>query len=179
MIRALRGGIAQRTGNGAGALFAGRCGSLSRDEYMAGVQRTQEYIAAGDVYQLVLSVALLRAATTLDPFEAYRALRLINPSPYMYYCELGDVTVVGSSPEALVKLNARAARELRPIAGTRPRGRRPGARRRARSGAARRSEGKRRARDAGGSGAQRSRARRAARAACTWIRTARSSATAT
>ncbi len=57
----------------------------------------------------------------LDPFEAYRALRLLNPSPYMYFCELGDRTVVGSSPEALVKLNGRRA-QMRPIAGTRPRG---------------------------------------------------------
>ena len=80
-------------------------GSLSRDEYMAGVKRTQEYIAAGDVYQLVLS-SRFAGRHSLDPFEAYRALRLINPSPYMYYCKLGDVTVVGSSPEALVKVNA-------------------------------------------------------------------------
>ena len=56
----------------------------------------------------------------LDPFQAYRALRLVNPSPYMYYCELGDLTVVGSSPEALVRLSGDRA-ELRPIAGTRPR----------------------------------------------------------
>jgi anthranilate synthase component 1 len=86
---------------------------------MAGVCRTQEYIAAGDVYQLVLS-ARFGGQHELDPFQAYRALRLINPSPYMYYCALGDVTVVGSSPEALVKLNQRHA-QLRPIAGTRPR----------------------------------------------------------
>ena len=71
---------------------------------MAGVKRAQEYIAAGDVYQLVLSVRF-GGRHDLHPFEVYRALRLINPSPYMYYCELGDVTVVGSSPEALVKLN--------------------------------------------------------------------------
>ena len=57
----------------------------------------------------------------LDPFQVYRALRLINPSPYMYFCALGDITVVGSSPEALVKLNGGQA-QLRPIAGTRPRG---------------------------------------------------------
>jgi len=56
----------------------------------------------------------------LDPFQAYRALRLVNPSPYMFYCELGALTVVGSSPEALVKLGGGVA-ELRPIAGTRPR----------------------------------------------------------
>jgi anthranilate synthase component 1 len=57
----------------------------------------------------------------LDPFEVYRALRLLNPSPYMYYIEAGDLTVVGSSPEALVRLTGRHA-ELRPIAGTLPRG---------------------------------------------------------
>ena len=57
----------------------------------------------------------------LDPFQAYRALRLINPSPYMYFCALGDITVVGSSPEALVQAQWRARAQLRPIAGTRPR----------------------------------------------------------
>ncbi len=62
----------------------------------------------------------------LDPFEAYRALRLLNPSPYMIYCELGDHTLVGSSPEALVRLSAARA-QLRPIAGTRPRGATPDA----------------------------------------------------
>ncbi|MFM8517719.1 MAG: anthranilate synthase component I family protein, partial [Nevskiaceae bacterium] len=77
------------------------------------------YIAAGDVYQLVLSVRFGGRAD-IDPFEAYRALRLINPSPYMYYCAMDDVTVVGSSPEALVKLSHGQA-QLRPIAGTRPR----------------------------------------------------------
>src|SRR6202008_1781444 len=83
------------------------------------VRSTQEYIRAGDVYQLVLATRF-SGRHELDPFQVYRALRLINPSPYMYYCALGDVTVVGSSPEALVKLNARRA-QLRPIAGTRPR----------------------------------------------------------
>jgi anthranilate synthase component 1 len=83
------------------------------------VARTKEYIAAGDVYQLVLSVRF-GGRHDIDPFEAYRALRLINPSPYMYYCEFDDVTVVGSSPEALVKLQQGTA-QLRPIAGTRPR----------------------------------------------------------
>ncbi len=92
---------------------------MTRDEYIAGVKRTQEYIAAGDVYQLVLA-SRFSGQHELDPFQAYRALRLINPSPYMYYCALGDITVVGSSPEALVKLNAGNA-QLRPIAGTRSR----------------------------------------------------------
>jgi anthranilate synthase component 1 len=93
--------------------------ALSRTDYMDGVRRAQEYIAAGDVYQLVLA-SRFSGRHELDPFQAYRALRLINPSPYMYFCRLGDLTVVGSSPEALVKLNGREA-QLRPIAGTRPR----------------------------------------------------------
>ena len=93
--------------------------ALSREAFMAGVRRTQEYIAAGDVYQLVLS-SRFAGRHQLDPFQVYRALRLINPSPYMFYCRLGELTVVGSSPEALVKLHGGQA-ELRPIAGTRPR----------------------------------------------------------
>jgi anthranilate synthase component 1 len=93
--------------------------ALDRDTDMAGVRRVQEYIAAGDVYQLVLA-SRFSGEHSLDPFQVYRALRLINPSPYMYFCRLGDLTVVGSSPEALVKLSAGQA-ELRPIAGTRPR----------------------------------------------------------
>jgi anthranilate synthase component 1 len=93
--------------------------ALGRADYIERVRRAQEYIAAGDVYQLVLS-ARYSGLHDLDPFQAYRALRLFNPSPYMYYCELGDLTVVGSSPEALVRLSGDRA-ELRPIAGTRPR----------------------------------------------------------
>ena len=122
VIRALRGGLPNYSQDGgrSGARYSEAVGSLSRDEYMVGVRRTQEYIAAGDVYQLVLS-SRFSGRHSLDPFEAYRALRLINPSPYMYYCKLGDVTVVGSSPEALVKVNAAGRAELRPIAGTRPR----------------------------------------------------------
>jgi anthranilate synthase component I len=116
VIRALRGGLP----NGARRGRYGRpAPAFSRDEFLGGVRRTQEYIAAGDVYQLVLSMRF-QGHHELDPFQAYRALRLINPSPYMYYCALGDVTVVGSSPEALVRLKDGHA-QLRPIAGTRPR----------------------------------------------------------
>jgi anthranilate synthase component 1 len=122
VVRALRGALPNRASQGDeyGARYSEARGSLTRDEYMARVKRTQEYIAAGDVYQLVLS-SRFSGRHSLDPFEAYRALRLINPSPYMYYCKLGDVTVVGSSPEALVKVNAAGRAELRPIAGTKPR----------------------------------------------------------
>jgi len=94
--------------------------SLDRDRFLDGVERVQDHIAAGDVYQLVLSIRFEGRCDT-PPFEAYRALRLLNPSPYMYYLDLDGVCVVGSSPEALVRLDGRQA-ELRPIAGTRPRG---------------------------------------------------------
>jgi anthranilate synthase component 1 len=121
VIRALRGAVPfVRSGGG----FSAPVPALTRDEYVAGVRQAQEYIAAGDVYQLVLS-SRFAGRHALDPFQVYRALRLINPSPYMYFCRLGALTVVGSSPEALVKLNGRQA-ELRPIAGTRPRNDDPG-----------------------------------------------------
>ena len=116
VIRALRGALPNRARSGRYALPTA---SSSRAEYLDGVKRVKEYIAAGDVYQLVLS-ARFQGRHELDPFQAYRALRLINPSPYMYYCALGELTVVGSSPEALVRLKGGVA-QLRPIAGTRPR----------------------------------------------------------
>ena len=158
VMRALRGALPQAPKPGR---YAPPTAAFARADYLAGVRRTQEYIAAGDVYQLVLA-SRFSGRHELDPFQAYRALRLINPSPYMYYCSLGEVTVVGSSPEALVKLNGREA-QLRPIAGTRPRAADASRRSGARGGAARRSEGKRRARHAGRSGAQRSRSRRTRR----------------
>ncbi|HTT05865.1 MAG TPA: anthranilate synthase component I family protein [Steroidobacteraceae bacterium] len=116
VIAALRGGVPRHAAPGR---FALPTPALAREAYCAGVRRVQEYIAAGDVYQLVLA-SRFAGEHTLDPFQVYRALRLINPSPYMYFCRLDDLTVVGSSPEALVKLSAGEA-ELRPIAGTRPR----------------------------------------------------------
>ncbi|HEY5719992.1 MAG TPA: anthranilate synthase component I family protein [Gammaproteobacteria bacterium] len=116
IMRALHGPV---PGTRAGAGMSAATASLSAGEFGAAVERAKEHIAAGDVYQLVLSVRF-SGECDLDPFQAYRALRLLNPSPYMYYCDLGGLTVVGSSPEALVKLNGRRA-QLRPIAGTRPR----------------------------------------------------------
>jgi anthranilate synthase component 1 len=116
VIRALRGALP----NGRRpARYGPPVAAYTPEAYMAGVRRIQEYIAAGDVYQLVLA-SRFAGRHELEPFQAYRALRLINPSPYMYYCALGDVAVVGSSPEALVKLSGRRA-QLRPIAGTRRR----------------------------------------------------------
>ena len=117
VVRALRGGLPN--GLRKGGRYSVPAPAFSRNDFLSGVRRTQEHISAGDVYQLVLSTRF-SGQHELDPFQAYRALRLINPSPYMYYCALGDVTVVGSSPEALVKLKGGRA-QLRPIAGTRPR----------------------------------------------------------
>jgi anthranilate synthase component I len=94
--------------------------NMTRERYEAMVERGKEYIRAGDVFQVVLSQRL-EVPVRVPPFEVYRALRVVNPSPYMYYLRLGEVTVLGSSPEMLVKVAGRAV-EYRPIAGTRPRG---------------------------------------------------------
>ena len=101
-----------------------RCGaadqSLSGAAFQGAVDRCKDHIRRGEIYQIVLSVRFA-GRHRLSPFEVYRALRLLNPSPYMFFCDAGGVQVVGSSPEALVKLRAGQA-SLRPIAGTRPRG---------------------------------------------------------
>ncbi|MBW1878001.1 MAG: anthranilate synthase component I family protein [Deltaproteobacteria bacterium] len=120
VVRALRGPVPQ---GASGGRTTAPVPSMDRAAYMRGVEATREHIAAGDVYQLVLSTRF-SGETTLDPFQVYRALRLLNPSPYMYFCAFGDLSVVGSSPEALVRLQDRRA-TLRPIAGTRPRGATP------------------------------------------------------
>ena len=117
VISALRGPV--EAGNGSGG-HQPPTPSMTKSEFMAGVKRVKDHITAGDVYQLVLSVKF-SGETDIDPFAAYRALRLLNPSPYMYYLDFDDLQVVGSSPEALARLNGASA-ELRPIASTRPRG---------------------------------------------------------
>ncbi len=150
VVKALRGGV---PANLAPGRFAPAVPSLTEEAHAARVRRAQEYIASGDVYQLVLA-SRFQGHHSLAPFEVYRALRLLNPSPYMYFCELGDITVVGSSPEALVKCHGGHA-QLRPIAGSRPPRCRCRARPGAGSGTAGGSEGERRARHAGGPGAQR------------------------
>ncbi len=117
VIGLLRGPLPQAD---SGTGHSSPAASLSRTDFHAGVERVQRHISSGDVYQLVLSIRF-EGRCDIPPFEAYRALRLLNPSPHMYYLDLGGVSVVGSSPEALVRLEGREAR-LRPIAGTRPRG---------------------------------------------------------
>ncbi len=88
--------------------------------YQAAVRRAKEYIAAGDVMQVVLSQRMRRPFTS-SPLSLYRALRSLNPSPYMFYYDFGDFHVVGASPEILVRLESGVV-TVRPIAGTRPRG---------------------------------------------------------
>ena len=94
--------------------------NLTRRQFYKAVDRAKEYIRAGDIIQTVLCQRL-ETETTADPFEIYRALRVINPSPYMYYLELDDLRIIGSSPETMVRLT-NGTIELRPIAGTRRRG---------------------------------------------------------
>jgi len=94
--------------------------NFEKKSYLAAVAKAKEYIAAGDIFQVVLSqrfeVDLLTA-----PVEIYRALRIVNPSPYMYFLKMPDTSIVGSSPEMLVRVRDRQL-EYRPIAGTLPRG---------------------------------------------------------
>lgn len=94
--------------------------NMAEDGFKEMVHKAKEYIVAGDIIQVVLSQRF-HTKTGLSPFALYRALRHINPSPYLFYLKLGDVIQIGSSPEILVRLENREI-ELRPIAGTRPRG---------------------------------------------------------
>jgi anthranilate synthase component 1 len=117
VVRCLRGAVPRPAGRAGIGLAAA---SMSEAEHSERVQACKEYIASGDIYQIVISV-LFRGQADVSPFEVYRAMRLINPSPYMFYFDFGDLKIVGSSPEALVRLHGRRA-SLRPIAGTLPRG---------------------------------------------------------
>jgi anthranilate synthase component I len=93
----------------------------SRERYVQMVERAKEYIAAGDIFQVVLSQRL-DFIPEVEPFDIYRALRTVNPSPYLYFLRMGDTHVLGSSPEMLVRVTGRKL-EYRPIAGTHRRGR--------------------------------------------------------
>jgi anthranilate synthase component 1 len=94
--------------------------NMSQQTYESIVKRAKEYIAAGDIYQVVLSQRF-EAEVGVDAFTVYRALRHVNPSPYMFFIRMGDRSIVGSSPEMLVRVEGRHA-ITHPIAGTRPRG---------------------------------------------------------
>jgi anthranilate synthase component 1 len=95
-----------------------------QERYEDGVRKIQEYIKAGDAFQVVLSQRFDVPRAGVDPFDVYRVLRVTNPSPYMYHLEFPEAVVTGASPEVLVRLDGQRV-ELRPIAGTRRRGRTP------------------------------------------------------
>ena len=95
--------------------------NVTAAQYKESVKRAKDYIRAGDIFQVVLSQRFARRASA-SPFSIYRALRRINPSPYMYYLDFGEVSLAGASPEMLVRVEGDRIR-TRPIAGTRPRGR--------------------------------------------------------
>ena len=95
----------------------------TRDDYLRAVERCKQYVSAGDVIQVVLSQRFSRR-TGAHPFEVYRSLRAINPSPYMYFLRFRETYIVGASPELLVNIQDGLV-EVHPIAGTRPRGATP------------------------------------------------------
>jgi anthranilate synthase component 1 len=100
---------------------------FARPDYLAAVARAKEYIAAGDVFQVQVGQRITKQFADA-PLSLYRALRTLNPSPYMYYYDLGDAHVVGASPEILVRAESRRGERvvaIRPLAGTRPRGATP------------------------------------------------------
>ena len=117
--RELERTLSKPTHNGAAPLDV--TSNVSREQFESMVRTAKEYIAAGDIYQVVLSQRF-ESTVAADPFTVYRALRHVNPSPYMYFLRVGDRSIVGSSPEMLVRVEGRVV-QTHPIAGTRPRGR--------------------------------------------------------
>jgi anthranilate synthase component I len=104
-----------------GAKVAGSLkSSFTKKNFESAVKAAKEYIKAGDIFQVVLSQRFEKKAT-IDPFDVYRALRVINPSPYMFYLNCGGFVLSGSSPEVMVRVEGSRI-DLRPIAGTRKRG---------------------------------------------------------
>src|SRR5262245_31496127 len=97
--------------------------NFTRSEFEAAVRTAKEYIAAGDAFQIVLSQRF-RTETTAAPFDIYRALRVVNPSPFMFFVKAGEVTLVGASPEIMCRVDGRGVVN-RPLAGTRRRGATP------------------------------------------------------
>jgi len=94
---------------------------VSQDQFCKMVECAREYIAAGDVFQVVLSMPFELKARGIDSMQIYRSIRRINPSPYMFYLQLDEFAIVGASPEVMVRLEDDVV-EVRPIAGTRKRG---------------------------------------------------------
>jgi anthranilate synthase component 1 len=120
LIDALSRRLIQATSQVSKSCQAGLESNFTPEQFCTAVKAAKEFIAAGDIFQVVLAQRLHRR-TSAKPFSIYRALRMLNPSPYMFYLDFGAFQLIGSSPEMLVKSEEGKA-ETRPIAGTRPRG---------------------------------------------------------
>jgi anthranilate synthase component 1 len=107
--------------NGAGRVQPVADSDMPVADFLTAVDRAKEYIRAGDVFQVVLSRRFSMGLDGVDPLDIYRALRTVNPSPYMFFLDFDGVKIIGSSPELLVRLEGELV-ETRPLAGTRPRG---------------------------------------------------------
>jgi anthranilate synthase component 1 len=123
VVHALDRPLDKQSADEAGAIVVPPVSNTTPAEYAAMVARAKEYIGAGDIFQVVLSQRF-EAPFSLPPFSLYRALRRVNPSPYLYFLDFGGFAVAGSSPEILVKVEHGTV-TIRPIAGTRPRGATP------------------------------------------------------
>jgi anthranilate synthase component I len=123
LVRKLKAGIKVQASRGRGKSKSKNhtlTSNFAQPQYEQAVLKAKEYIKAGDIFQVVPSQRF-QTKISVEPYEIYRALRLINPSPYMYFLRCGDTTVVGASPEVMVRLEGNRI-DLRPIAGTRRRG---------------------------------------------------------
>jgi anthranilate synthase component 1 len=116
----LRPALWRKSGKGKSNKIKVHAGT-SRERFLRSVERCKEYIAAGDIFQVVVSQRL-DFMPGVEPFDLYRALRQVNPSPYLYFLRMGATHILGSSPEMLVRVTGHKL-EYRPIAGTHPRGR--------------------------------------------------------
>ncbi len=119
IIRRLRTPLADQTSMISGKMVEFHS-NITRNAFEASVEKAKEYVRAGDIIQVVLSQRF-SAELTADPLDIYRVLRTLNPSPYMFFLRLDDTVVAGASPEVMVRKEGKRV-ELRPIAGTRPRG---------------------------------------------------------
>ncbi len=120
MILRLRAPLATQTATVPSASSVTFTSNVKKTDFEAAVIKAKEYVRAGDIIQVVLSQRM-SGDLTVDPFDIYRVLRTLNPSPYMFFLRCGDTVVTGASPEVMVRKEGNRV-ELRPIAGTRPRG---------------------------------------------------------
>ncbi len=120
MVALLRKPLRERPAASKVKVDAELLSNFSRPDFESAVERCKDYVRSGDVIQVVLSQRF-SGDLDADPFDVYRALRTINPSPYMFYLQFNDTRVIGASPEVLVRKEGDHV-EVRPIAGTRPRG---------------------------------------------------------